>query len=77
MSHNLEDDAYEAQENWIKEHCGEEAAQKANYGWFVDEVDGLISTKIYGHGIITTEIGDPTNFTFESFSEPTKDWRVN
>lgn len=51
-----EDEAYDAQEAWIKENCGDEAANTANYGWFVDEVDGNICTKVYGHGVLTTVI---------------------
>lgn len=49
-----EDITYGLQEEYIIEHFGKEAAENANYGWFVDEVDETISTKVYGVGILTT-----------------------
>ena len=56
---------YDLTEQWIRKHLGDYEADHANYGWFVDEVQGTITTKIYGkqagcviidtHGHITYE----------------------
>jgi hypothetical protein len=55
MTEAQEDAIYEAQDQWISAHFGLKTPT-INSGWFVDEVDGYISTKIYGHGILTTDI---------------------
>lgn len=41
---------------WVIERYGEDVANKANFGWFVDELDigVLVSSKVYGHGVLTT-----------------------
>lgn len=56
---SLEEKRYDEQYDWIKQHCGEHAAGRANYGWFVDETGGngtIICTKVYGHGYLTTNV---------------------
>lgn len=47
------------QYNVIKDFFGKEVADKANYGWGVDEVSGSVETKIYlpdRRRILTTRI---------------------
>ena len=51
-----EQEAYDNQEAWIRKHCGKQAADKANYGWGVDEVEGVICTKVYGFGVLITDV---------------------
>jgi len=46
---------YELQERWIAQHISQHAADHANYGWFVDEPNGTIATKVYGHGVVTID----------------------
>ena len=48
---------YDEQAEWIKKNCGKKAANMANYGWGVsgDGYDVSISTKVYGHGILTSQ----------------------
>lgn len=57
ISAAIECQIYAEQENYIREHFGDEAAQIANYGWGVDTVGERIdiSTKVYGHGVLETE----------------------
>lgn len=56
----LEERAYAEQEDMIREMYGVEAADKANYGWGVDDDGDEISicTKVYGIGVLNTVI-DP------------------
>jgi hypothetical protein len=71
----LDDDAYEAlvssvveaQQRWITERCGAEAARRANYGWGIDDVDSIIQTKVYGHGVLTSTIEPEPKHDFEEF----------
>ena len=53
---NLEDRIYREQERIIRRDYGKRAADQANYGWGVDEDDGsiIVSTKVYGHGVLIT-----------------------
>lgn len=51
-----EDEAYIAQGAYIERQFGKKAADKANYGWAVDEVEKVVMTKVYGHGIVTTDL---------------------
>jgi hypothetical protein len=59
------DAIWDAQEDEIRTRWGAEAAEDANYGWFVDEVSGFIATKVYGHGVLTTDVA--LNHEFEEF----------
>ena len=56
-------EAYDAQMEYIKEEFGEDAANKANYGWAVDGY--TIATKVYGHGVLVTDLA--LNMNFEEF----------
>ena len=38
---------------------------KVNDGWAIDEVEGTYSTKVYGHGVVTTEMDPPFRTTFQ------------
>lgn len=58
MTEDQEDQAFEAQTEWIKNHLGEEAAKQSNYGWFIDDFRDEVGTKVYGHGILTTHVPD-------------------
>lgn len=68
----LEDKIYDAQERYIKREFGKEAADRANYGWFVDgdAKHIIVSTKVYRHGVLTStgilKSGKVTH-DFESF----------
>lgn len=44
----------EAQQEYILETCGKQAADNANYGWASDGVS--VCTKVYGHGYLTSQI---------------------
>lgn len=59
-----EDRAYDLQEAYVKEHY---PGANVNYGWAVDEVSMEISSKVYGHGVLTTSLTD-FHHTFEEFS---------
>lgn len=52
----VEDEIYDQQYQWIKDNKGKEAAEKANYGWGVDETgkELVVETKVYGHGVLTS-----------------------
>lgn len=67
----LEERAYAAQAAYIRKRFGKEAAESANYGWGVEDWENgvIISTKVYGHGVLTTtgEIGLPLSHTFREF----------
>jgi hypothetical protein len=58
----LELAVYAEQERLIREKCGQEAADKANYGWGVGGGDNSVSvaTKVYGFGVLQTDasLGD-------------------
>jgi len=47
---------FDAQHQFIEHQCGKKAAQKANYGWFMDA--DTVYTKVYGFGIIATDYDD-------------------
>lgn len=61
-----DDQIYDSQEEWIKENCSLEASKIANYGWAVDEVYEVISTKVYGFGVLTTSMTTGEH-TYEPF----------
>lgn len=58
----LEGKAFDAQYQMVKLECGQEAADNANYGWGIseDETSSSICSKIYGHGLITTDVNFET-----------------
>lgn len=57
MTEEQEDTIYEEQHTLILERFGPEAAAAANYGWGVDEIEGYVATKVYGHGVLVSTIG--------------------
>jgi hypothetical protein len=64
--------AFEAQEAYIRQRFGGEAADRANYGWAVIEGDTTIdiSSKVYGHGVLHTQVvrsNAAIKLKFESF----------
>ena len=63
----LEEKIYDEQEKWIHDNISPGAAQDADYGWGVDEVEGYIQTKIYGDdgGVLTTTFSEPEVHEFE------------
>lgn len=63
-----EDRTFIAHEKWITEKFSKHAAEHANYGWAVDYVDRTYSTKVYGYGILTTNMETMTH-TFEHIIE--------
>jgi hypothetical protein len=48
-----DDQILELQEKYIEEHYPD---APVNYGWAVDDVLGQYSSKIYGHGVLTTDM---------------------
>ena len=66
----MEGRIYQAQDAFIEEHFGPDV--NYNPGWCVDEVEGAISTKVYGHGILTSwldgEEDEDVMHQFEPFS---------
>ena len=52
----FEEMIYNQQFELIKREFGDEASANANYGWGVDETEDTISisTKVYGHGVVTS-----------------------
>lgn len=73
----LEWHVYVEQQKYIKDKFGQDAADSANYGWGVDELkDGVqVSTKVYGHGILSSEvhIGDSEiTHSFEKWDDYTR-----
>lgn len=52
----VEDQIYDQQHEVIRREYGKDAADNANYGWFVDDTDGSvqISTKVYGKGVLVS-----------------------
>lgn len=65
-----EDAAAQAQYDLIRAQHGEQAAEAANYGWGVGGDDCYVSyaTKVYGHGVLITEVVVATG-------EMTHEWR--
>lgn len=53
-----DEEILDSQDQWIRENCGEGAAGSANYGWFVDEIEGEYGTKVYGPkgGVLVTSM---------------------
>jgi hypothetical protein len=71
--------ATDEQYAWIRENCGEEAANLANYGWATDGTEEPllvgVATKVYGHGILETVVredvsGLQVTHKFEPFDAP-------
>ena len=71
----LEDKIYKEQEEYIEKEYGKDAANKANYGWGVnDNEDSIeVATKVYGIGILNST-GFPStgeiDHDFEEFGNP-------
>jgi len=67
----VEDEIYNQQYQWIKDNRGKEAAEKANYGWGVDETgpELIVETKVYGHGVLVSRGSSKENIShnFEEF----------
>lgn len=53
----FENELFEAQYKEVRKRFGVEAAKQANYGWGVsgDEKRVSVASKVYGHGVLTTE----------------------
>lgn len=49
-----EDEVLDAHEKYIDERFGKDAS--VNIGWAVDEVEMTYSSKVYGHGVVTTDM---------------------
>lgn len=63
--HDRVEKAFDLQEEYIKENFPTDV--KVNLGWCVDEIDGYVATKVYGHGVLTTDLNDFTH-EFEPYS---------
>jgi hypothetical protein len=63
----IEDLIYDQQYELIKERFGRKAADEANYGWFVDACESrvIVSTKVYGHGILQSSGSRRKNITHD------------
>lgn len=68
---DMEMKAIDKQSDWISKRFGKRAADNANYGWGVDSDDegASIATKIYGHGVLTTEVNYRSGKMTHSFEE--------
>ncbi len=66
LTDELEDKIYDAQEAYILEKFGKQAAVDANYGWGADY--DSISTKVYGHGVLTSYIEDSIDSVVHDFN---------
>lgn len=72
----LEDRVYDEQYDEIKSAYGKKAAEMANYGSGVTELEGVaglpngvyVQTKIYGIGVLTSEVRLGDKFISHSFS---------
>jgi hypothetical protein len=60
-----EEAVFNAQEEWIEQNINAAAMRSANYGWCQDYVSMEISTKVYLHGVLTTDAS--LNHTWEPF----------
>lgn len=67
VTKNIEETIYENQSEFIRQRWGQEAADKANYGWSVDEVTGEVATKVYGHGVVVTSFEKPELHGFTKY----------
>jgi hypothetical protein len=68
---SVETRIYRAQERWILKRFGKEAADSANYGWGVSATDDYVSvqTKVYGHGVLTSEASPSVRVAHEFFED--------
>lgn len=57
---------WEAQDKWLKEHFPDQ--KFLNQGWFIDDVEGVVGTKVYGHGVLLTDM-ETLEHEFETFEE--------
>lgn len=48
--------AWNAHHKYLEEHFPD---HKINEGWYVDGVDGMITSKVYGWGFVTTWMEPP------------------
>lgn len=69
----LQNAVFAEQERLIEEKYGKQAAEKANYGYGQggDDFSVSIATKVYGHGVITTDasIGDSKKDFYHNWSK--------
>jgi len=63
----VENEIYDRQYQWIKDNKGKEAAEKANYGWGVDETGKVlvVETKVYGHGVLISRASTKEDITHD------------
>lgn len=57
----VEEQIYAEQQAYIEREFGKRAANVANYGWGVTDEDDIVivSTKVYGHGVLTSQAEAP------------------
>ena len=67
----LEARVYNEQYDWIRKKFGKRAAEVANYGWGVtgDEDYVSVATKVYGHGVLESNVRLGADEIDHSFSE--------
>lgn len=72
----LENQIYIEQQAYIKKAFGKKACDHANYGWGVSgDKDYLsVATKVYGHGVLTSEGSLPSGDIDHSFEEFSSDF---
>lgn len=44
---------FDAQEKWLAEHYPK---ANVNMGWGIDYIDQYVQTKVYGEGVLTTNV---------------------
>ena len=59
MTKEQEDALWNAHETAILETWGQEALDTANLAWLVDEVEGILQSKVYSANVIFTTWFDP------------------
>lgn len=54
--------AFDEQTKYIKKNFGKRAADRANYGWGIggDQHHTSVATKVYGHGVLQTDVDHKT-----------------
>lgn len=55
------------QRKLIREKCGRKAAESANYGW--GQSSTSVETKVYGHGIIVSDVMSDSDTVVHTWSE--------
>lgn len=58
-----DEEVIEKVDEYLHEHY---PTASVNIGWFVDEVTNQFGTKVYGHGVLTTDMNTGKH-TFEEF----------